>query len=488
MARDIVEFRNPLLLIGFALSLNTPVAVAQTAQQWQLDVGGTVTVTGTDNVEPEQVERRSDLLTTSRLNLGLSRSSRNISARVSGNFAWDAYSRTTRLNGIRYNALGLVSSEFLDRRLSLDLRVNTDQQDVNSSGATSAVDRSIGSNQTQILNFSASPTLRTSIGDWAVAEARYSVNGAYYFSTDTSPTAAPVSDAIIHRGTVSLGTGTRFPRFRLTGSATAEETNREAGSQDSARRDIQADAEYQLYPRFRLTANVGYEEIEEPNFASDLEDPFGTVGFRWTPGPRTQITFNGGYRYQGPNFNGRISYTFAEQLSLSVTYSESIETQQRLTLANLGNVGFDELGTPIDNQTGQELAPEDLPFDLQDNAFRVDAVDLAFSGVIGRNRYRIGGRYDERDTNGVTSNSISINMDISRNLSQRTSASLGGSFQETDQAQVGIDRTWTGRAVYQYQVSESFDLDLRYAFVKRESARQISFHENVLRLSATKRF
>lgn len=474
--------------VAVALLMYAGAAAAQTPQDWRLDIGGTVTVTGTDNVEIDQAERRSDLVTTTQFNVGVNRSSRTTTARLTGNLAWDAYAKTSRLNGLRYDALALVNSQLIDRRLDIDVRVNTTQQDVSGAGATSAVDRSIGSNQTQIVNVSASPTLRTTVRDWAVAEANYSVSGAFYFSTDTSPTAPPVSDAVIHRGRVSLSTGTRFPRFRLTGIATAEETNREASAQNSARRDIQADAEYQLYPRFRLTANVGYEEIEEPNFAADLEDPFGTVGFRWNPGTRTQITFNGGYRYQGPNFNGRISYTFGERLNLIVNYSESIENQQRLALGNLGDITFDELGTPVNTITGQELSPGGLPFDLQDNAFRRDAVSVSVSGLIGRNRYSIGGQYEVRDTNGVSSNTVGLNASLSRDLTERASLTLAGSIQETEQATTGTDRTWTARSVYRYRLSETFDLDARYAFVKRESIRSLTFHENVLRISATKRF
>lgn len=480
---------HSLFLVTFALSLvETQVAIGQTSPGWRLDAGATVTVTGTDNVEPDQEDRQSDILTTTQFNLGLERSTRTTTTRLTGNLSWDAYARTSRLNGIRYDALALTSLQFYDRKLSLDLRANTNQRDTNSAGATSAVDRSIGSNQTQILNVTASPTFRTQVGDWAFAEAAYSFNGVLYFSTDTSATAAPVSDATIHRGTVSMSTGTRFPRFQLTGRATAEETQREGNGPDSARRDIQADAEYQLYPRFRITANIGYEEIDEPTFAADLEDPFGTVGFRWNPSSRTQITFNGGYRYQGPNFNGRISYTFGEQLILSVNYSESIETQQRLALGNLGDIFFDPDGIPTSEQTGQEVAAGDLPFDLQDNAFQRDAVNLTLSGQLGRNRYRIDGRYEVRDTNGVDSNTKSANFDISRELSPASSVSVGGGIQEIDQALSGTDRTWTGRATYSHRISETFDLNLRYAYVKRDSARNISFHENVLRLSAAKRF
>lgn len=463
-------------------------AVAQVPQDWTVNIGGTVTVTGTDNVEVDQIERRSDMLTTTQFNVGVNRSTRTTTTRLTGNLAWDAYARTSRLNGLRYNALALVSSQFFDRKLGIDVRVNTDQQDINSSGATSAVDRSIGSNQTQVVNFSASPTFRTTVSNWAVAEANYSVNGAFYFSTDTSPTTAPASNALIHRGRVSLGTGTRFPRFRLTGTATAEETNREGIAQDSARRDIQADAEYQLYPRFRLTANVGYEEIDEPNFAADLEDPFGTVGFRWNPGARTQIVFSGGYRYQGPNFNGRISYAFGEQLNLTVNYSESIETQQRLALGNLGNVTFDELGSPFNAVTGQELGPGDLPFDIQDNAFRRDAVNVSLSGLIGRNQYSIGAQYEVRDTNGVSGNTIGLNASLTRNLTERASVAFAGSVQETEQTVTAPDRTWTASSVYRYRLSETFDLEARYAFVKRETVRGLAFHENVLRISAAKRF
>lgn len=488
MANRVTVPKSLTFLVGLASALHSTTAFAQQSPDVRINIGGTVTVTGTDNVEPEVAERRSDLLTTTQLNVAINRSTRTTSTRLSGDLSWDAYARTTRLNGLRYNALGLISSEFFNRRVGLDVRVNTTQQDISSAGATSAVDRSIGSNQTQIVNVTASPTFRTTVGTWAVAEATYSLNGAFYFATDTSDTAAPVSDAIIHRGTVSLGTGTRFPRFRLTGRASAEETNRESGGQDSARRDIQADAEYQLYPRFRLTANIGYEEIEEPNFAEDLEDPFGTVGFRWTPGPRTQITFSGGYRYDGPNFNGRISYAFAEQLNLTASYSETIETQQRLALGNLGNVIFDETGTPLDVLTGQELAAGDLPFDLQDNAFRRDAVDLSIAGLIGRNRYRISGRYETRDTNGIDGDTLSLSVDLSRDLSRRASVTLAGSVQETDQDLTGTDTTWTARTVYRYRLSETFDLEARYAFVKRESVRNVSFHENVLRLSAAKRF
>lgn len=488
MVSCVSAFKPLRFSLAIALLMHAGAALAQSPQDWRVNVGGTITVTGTDNVEIDQIERRSDMVTTTQFNVGLNRSSRTTTTRLSGNLAWDAYAKTSRLNGLRYDALALVSSQLFDRKVGIDVRINTDQQDVNSAGATSAVERSIGSNQTQIVNFTASPTLRTSVGDWAVAEVNYSVNGAFYFSTDTSPTAAPVSDAVIHRGSVSLGTGTRFPRFRLTGTATAEETNRETGSQNSARRDIQADAEYQLYPRFRLTANVGYEEIDEPNFASDLEDPFGTVGFRWNPGTRTQIVFSGGYRYQGANFNGRISYAFGEQLSLTVNYSESIETQQRLALGNLGDVTFDELGTPVNTITGQELGPGDLPFDLQDNAFRRDAVSVSLSGLIGRNRYSIGGRYEVRDTNGINGNTLGLNVSLSRDLTQRVSLSLVGSIQETEQALTGTDRTWTARSVYRYRLSETFNLEARYAFVKRDTVRGLPFHENVLRLSAAKRF
>lgn len=492
MVKPYFFWPTALPLICVLVGLTCAPVFAQGQSNWTADLGATVTVTGTDNVNLTSDEKKSDVITSTQLNIGTSHQTPITTLQVSGNLAWDAYARETSLNDLRYDALALFSTERFDRRFSFDLSANTTEQSISQGGVQSATDRALDSNGVQNFNINTQPTFRSALGRWALAEASYTFSGAYYFDADTVDGAAPLSDTRIHRGNVTIRSGPRLSRLALTGSASLEESEASAvptaAAQGSDRRDVQLRAEYSLRPRIRLTSDVGYEKITQSVAAGNIDDIFATAGFRWSPSSRTQVELSGGYRYEGPNFTGSVTYSYSELINVQVTYTESVETQQRLALGNLGNTAFDPSGAPVDIDTGAPADPSSNPFDLQDGVFRRDAVQASVSGARGRTQYLLGGTFEVRDQAGVETEQFGFNVSMSRQLSPFSTVSVSATYSDTSSPTGASAQTWNANGGYSYRISDTATLDFQYVYLDQASQLVDQYSENVIQLLLTKSF
>lgn len=459
--------------------------------------GGAIETTFTDNVDPGQPVKDSDLLGTATATAVLQGRTRRGEINGTLNLSYDYYTHNTRLNGARYDGLLNTRADLIEDVVDVSAQVGATLQSTSSQGAEAATDRLIGANQTQVINSSLNPRYRTRVADFAEATVTYALASVVYEQPSTATAPPPSSDSVSNEGQIDLRSGPEFEMIQWSVSALARELRRvgtlplqsPTDDRTSMRRNAQSSLEYEVSPQFRFIATGGVDDIDEPSLISPPDGGFGTAGFAWQPSERTSFRINGGYRYGGPTLDADVTYQPREWLRLGLTVSESVETQQSLLNQQLNGVTRDENGILIDPVTGGEPTPNQNPFDLTDQAFRQNRVQLSLGGQFQRTTYTITGAYDQRDSDQVGSNSWTGQATVGRQLSLNLDVTLSGRYNRIAQGGLvtQITETYGGAFNVNYRLGPTAFLTSTYSYLKRVSP-QIRTQENALVVSLARRF
>ena len=84
-----------------------------------------------------------------------------------------------------------------------------------------------------------------------------------------------------------------------------------------------ATAEYALIPEFSLLGTVGYEVIDTNSFENDLSGVVVYGGFDARPGPRSELRFQVGHRFDQLVYDALASYKLTSHIAFQSTYDVS---------------------------------------------------------------------------------------------------------------------------------------------------------------------
>lgn len=466
------------------------------AADWIFTPAATLTATATDNVNgsPEGFEQ-SDLIISPTASLGVLGQGARVQLNLNYAISRDQFVKTDN-DDFRQNLLGFGRVELLEDQIFVESEASLSLAAINDEGTITSTDRVQQENQTQVTNFRISPVFRHHFGSWADSESRYRFSRAA-FSQDSNQGGlqATPSNSVTHSLTQNVTSGPNFGRLLWSFNSLTELTERADEDEPFKRSRAALSTEYVITRQISLLNSLGYEQIEDPSLDGQ-ETPdgaFWTVGGRWRPGPRTDISAEFGHRFGDRFWNGAASYRIAEGTTFLVSYDESVETNQTALNDRLSFVGADAFGNIIDIRTGLPINPNDPAFDLsdQDEVFLRRALNMSLAGASGRASYSLVAFYSEREgqPSGQVEASMGGTATFGWQLTRLTDISLQSSYRSLSEDLGDEQQTVNVRLALNYTLTDSVSGSTSYTHLRRMSDDPLDqLQENAISFSLRKAF
>jgi len=461
---------------------------------WTFNASGAADVTYTDNVYLTDTNRLSDLIVSPQAALSAQRTTARTIFNADVDIAYDYYTKNTRLNGARPSALLRGFAHVIEDTLTLDGRLATDVQQISNEERVPAIKRNLDSNQTQILNYGITPTLRGRFGNVA-GEASYDYSAVNFLDPPVGNALVRAGDTRRHVGRARLGTDESTADsfvWRASGSYERAHVDNLLAPTQPERASAEARGEYRLSAPFALVARGGYDWIEEPTLRIQPDGAYALGGVIWRPSQRTLVRAEAGYRYHDFNAEGDIQYQASQAVTLSASYRRDIQTGQRILLDSLNGIGRDEFGNLIDPITGLPPDPNAVQFDLTNQAFKRDEFRVGIHGRFQRNFYSASGNYERRSADGLGGKAWSGSGTLGRDITPRLQGSVTAAYAKTT-ADAGVSfsvrdsKTTSASARVDYELSRTMRTSLRYVHMRR-STTLVRYRENAAIFSISKVF
>lgn len=432
-----------------------------------------VSETVSDNVDLDHADEEPALITTITPGLRI----RSESARVTA--ALDV------LPTLRHQTAGDDKGLSLDESLSgfstvevaedlffVDAQASISQQVLDTRAAATTA------NQETVQVYRLSPVLRTRLGGFADAEARYTLGQVFVGGEG-------VSDATRHGLGFTLKSGSDFTRLLWSLAASASESDR-SDAEDISRRDVDLGVEYAVMRSFSVIAGAGYQSFDDGIPANEIDGPTWRAGFRMRPGPRTELEATYGQREDSQNVAAQFRYDIGPRTRLTAGYSETLRTsQERLdeTLSRIG-LGDDDDGL-IDEPTEEPFDPHPSPFDIRDETTRVQAFRVGVDGTRGRNTFAVTAvvANEETEPTGEQEDVITAGASWTRQLSRRLTLNVFGGYERIEFENGQEDDEYILTGGLSYKVFTNIHALLTYGFRMQDSTLETSeFAENRITL------
>ncbi len=248
------------------------------------------------------------------------------SATYSAEILYRSLTSDTELNH-QYSGGTIGSLELVPQLLFLDTTSNVSQQNVSAFGAQPLNNINTTRNRTTVRTTVLSPYARYSFGGDANAEVRYT-----YSIVDSSEAIGRGVDSTADRFDASLASGAAYGATSWRLDYNWETIHYDLG-RDTTFERIQASARRLLTPVFALVGTLGYEDNNY--LTTEAASPSGsiwTLGFNWTPTPRTNLYAAAGHRFYGKTY----AFDFNHRTRLTVwnaNYSEEVTSTRQQILA-----------------------------------------------------------------------------------------------------------------------------------------------------------
>lgn len=414
-----------------------------------------------------------------------------------------AYASNPQLDEIRNNLNFLSTFTLVPELFFIDGAASVQQVPTNGQSFTSSSPLAASTNLSTIGVYDISPYMKNHFGDFADSEFRYTFGQVLAGNAGSATTGFPdqtsaLSNSLSNRLTETLVSGSRFTRLLWTVVGDVESTTFTGDNPDTSSQLLQANAEYRLDRQVGLLASVGYERISDPTFAPDPEPdgPIGSVGVKYTPGPRTSIVVNLNHRYNDNFVTGSASYLIGKESKLTAAYTDQVYTSsQALYSNNLSFLTTDEFGNFIDSRTQQLFSLANSNFGIESGAFRQRSFGLGAHIVQGRNAFDGSAYWQNRNVFQTGENDTAIGGALSWGRVLNPFANIDLTvryanenfdipFGESDNQQiVGVGGSFV------YHLNDTVDgvLTLNYSRQFSDEPSN-SFEETVLSLGLQKRF
>ena len=246
----------------------------------------------------------------------------------------------------RYTGGTLGSIEIVPQSLYVDTNTTVSQQNTSVLSPQALNNVNTTDNRSTVQTTRISPYYRHNFASQAVTEVRYSytlvnTDEATGGSASGASAAARGADSGGDRIDVSVVSGPAYKRTTWNVRYFWDHVDYER-ARDTTQTSIAASMRHLVTPFLGLLANVGYEDNDFISTTTSPKGSFWSLGFDWSPTPRTQLAVTSGRRYYGPSH----SLLFAHRTRLTVwnaSYTESVTTYRQEVLA------------PIETSTAAQL-------------------------------------------------------------------------------------------------------------------------------------
>ena len=354
---------------------------------------------------------------------------------------------------------GLGTVEALEDLFFLESQISISQHVLSSrdSGSTA--------NEETVQVYRVSPYLRTRFGGFAEGEARYRLSQVLIGGQEDAGAAA-ASDSTTHGVNLSLDSGTEFSHLRWSASALGSYEDR-SNDDDVTRWETGVEAEYAFNRFISILAAGGYQFFDDGDVANDIEEPTWQVGFRWRPGPRTDLRVRYGQRDGDRSANVEFSYDVTSRTSITAGYSEVLEKSQERLVRNVSSVELDPDSDQFtDPQTGLPFDPNQSPFDIDDETSRIKTFRFGLNGVRGRNTFGLNGavQHEKTEPGGLEEDVITLAGRFARRLNQRLTLDFFAGYEHIEFDDGQEDDEYSVTAGMNYDLGTNLRAGLQYGF------------------------
>lgn len=465
--------------------------------EWRLSPRVSAIVTATDNVDVSPSDEDADLVATTTAGFTLRGDGARSQTSLSSSVSYDKYVDRTDLDGYRVNLLGVSNTELLQDRFFVDIRGAISEVSLRRNQGTSATDRSLSGDRSRIYNYSVSPNYVQRIGDHAIATLLYRYSQTIYDDTDVGDASTAPDDEVSHFGRLSISNGPDAGRVGITANLEYEQTDRDnTADLDSATADI--NFSYILNTQLTFLASVGYDNFDYKELdTKDLGNGFLYAGFRYLPGPNTDITLQAGRRYDDPYYFADARHTFSGGATIAASFVMDVQTQSQALSDQLGGLEIDENGDVVDPFDQQPLDPNSQDLDFV-NAPLLKTKRFNLSLIIPRlrNTYSIrAGLFQREDPFDINEDEdedkvATVSGFFSRALTPVRTANASLTYSEAfdSLAGNGDDRSIKAQLSVSEQLGPSINGQLSYSMRHSEGDQNDDTLENALTLSVNINF
>lgn len=352
---------------------------------------------------------------------------------------------------------GLGTVEAFEDLFFIDAQASISQQILSSRQAASTA------NEETVQVYRVSPYLRSRFGGFAEGEARYRISRVLVGGQEG---AAGTSDSTTQSLHLSLDSGADFTRLRWSVSALGSYEDR-SDDDDVSRWETDVEVEYAFNRSISILAAAGYQVFDDGIAANDIEEPTWRAGFRWRPGPRTDLRASYGGRDDSQSANLKFSYDITARSSITASYSEVLEKSQERLVRNVSFVELDpETDQFNDPQTGLPFDPNQSPFGIDNETSRIKTFRFGINGVRGRNTFGINGAVQNRKTEpgGLEEDVISFGGRFARRLSPYLTFNLFAGYERSEFDDGQQDDEYNVTAGLDYELYRNLRASLQYGF------------------------
>ncbi len=449
---------GPCVALGAAVLLVSHEGVAR---QWTVTPTVSVGETYSDNIDldPEGAETTAFV---TEVTPAISIAGNSARARASLNAGLTASHQTRGDdNGTKFDVdlAGDATIEAIKDLLFFDARASVSQQVLNNRSSNST------SNESTVQTYEASPYLRGHFGDFADGEARYTF-------TQFLSNSSGASDSEIHKVALNLGSGSDFSRILWTIDLSASRELR-TNENNVDRRDGLLSLEYAFSRYFSLLGSAGHQNFDDGNPANKIDAISWDAGFRWRPGPRTDLRMTYGHRDNSDSARMNFSYRFSSRTQLTASYAEVLATSQGQISQTLANIGFNpETGALVDTATGLAFNPRTGLSSISNETTRTKTFRIDIAGSRGRNSFGAGFTIERQNVepSGDGEDSVAVTANWGRRLNRRLNLDLRGSYENTDFSLDGrADHDYNFDGGLSYTLATNVNASFSYGYQRRDS-------------------
>jgi uncharacterized protein (PEP-CTERM system associated) len=474
---------------GIVLTIMSVVLVFDvTAAEWERKASLSVGETYTDNVELEENNEDSKLITIVRPTISLTGRGSRANLALTAAFEFNDLGGDTDPFNPRIRAD--ADAELVEDFFFIDADLSSNQSTIDPFSSTGGSQLNDNDNVTTTYNYSVSPYIVRHFGQTADFQLRYTYD-------DQINRGDELSDSVRESVLATLQSGKDFSRISWTLTGDYQETefdDNDSTGQDGNNEKLSGDIKlgYQLNRKLQFNGTVGKEWNNYQTFDDDdTDEKFWDVGILWEPSKRTSFDVGYGERFfsSTPRFKfshktRRTTFSSSYSRSLTDTRSERGNTNpfsdeeqeaiefleqvfnQPLFLTN--NATFRDQGIFINELFNNSLALKGKRttatlFLRESKQIREDVdedgIFTSYGLRLERNlssKYTLNSRLslDERkDEAGLKSDTLRFYLSLRRKLGVRSSVTIDYSFSDRDSDRIDDDYK-------ENRISLNFSIDL----------------------------
>ena len=402
----------------------------------------------TDNIGLDAVNEEDEFITELGLGVSASRSGGSLSANINYSLQGLVYVEESSENEIFHQLNADGSLELSKNRFYIDAVSSVFQQVIDPSLSGNNNNITTNDNRLSVFTVGIGPRWQQRIGNSLAVQASYRASLTSELESDSSSTGNSV-DGTQNSFSASIGNVTNGRSLQWTVQYSQSRDDDDNNTQETRQESVRLNVFYPITSFITLIGVVGDEDNSFSRNANsiDPDDSFWEVGARWQATAQNAIELRVGERFFGETTTFSWDYQ-GQRFGSSVSYSEDIATTTQNLLNN---------GTGLTRVIGQVSITERFSADINyslprsrisvgvfetRNEFQLGLVgDRTRSATIGwqwnagpRTQLSTALTAQENEFNNQTSESdtLSFNIQASRQLGPRTTASLGYNYDELE--------------------------------------------------------